>query len=132
MKQYTYYFNDGTTSTVEVTDEMYKELIKWDNLERNNNRANTRRHISISDMNDKTDCLEDPNGDPFDTMMRTAQAEKIQAALDQLTDSQRELVDLVFIQGRKAVDIAEEQGVCFQAISNRLERIRKKLQKLLQ
>lgn len=46
-----------------------------------------------------------------------------------LTDCQRELFEAHFVERKKVTEIAEEQGVCHQAISQRIDRIKIKLQK---
>ena len=63
MKEYTYYFNDGTTSTVEVSDELYEILDMLDKKEENNNRKNTRRHSSYEWLEENGIEIADPNSD---------------------------------------------------------------------
>ena len=46
-------------------------------------------------------------------------------------DCQRELFEMVYIERRKVIDVAEAQQVSQQAITDRLCRIKKKLQKFL-
>lgn len=59
--------------------------------------------------------------------MQQIKSEKFDKALDALTDSQRKLFEAVYYEERKIIDIAAEQGVYQPAISNRLDRIRKKI-----
>ena len=47
MPKYTYKFNDGTTSTVEVSEEHYKLLTNLDKEERTNNRKQRRFGYSV-------------------------------------------------------------------------------------
>ena len=63
--------------------------------------------------------------------MREKQREQLDAAIATLTDSQRELFEMVYIERRKVIDVAEAQQVSQQAITDRLCRIKKKLQKFL-
>ena len=51
------------------------------------------------------------------------------AAIAELTEQQKELAKMVFIEGRAVTEIAAIQGVDKSAISHRLERIYKRLQK---
>ena len=105
MKKYTYYFADGTKSTIEVED-------KWYDIYEGN-------------------AFVDDKADPFENLMREKQREQLDAAIATLTDCQRELFETYFVDGKKVTEIAEEQGVCHQAVSARIERIKRKLQKFL-
>ena len=104
MKKYTYYFADGTKSTIDVEDKWYDILKEMDEAERKS-KYNYDRH-------NKSASLFDYEG-------------------ASLTDSQRELFEMVYIERRKVIDVAEAQQVSQQAITDRLCRIKKKLQKFL-
>lgn len=129
MKTYTYYFVDGTQSEVSATDEMYEILEEMDREERNNNRKNTRRHISISDTNDKNENISDPRGNAYDEIIRRAGEKKFERAMSTLTEKQQELVCKRFDEVKSVGSIAAEEGVDISAISHRLDRIEKKLKK---
>lgn len=49
MKKYIYRFADGTISAVEVDEQTFAVLQEFDKAERNNDRAETRRHISFEE-----------------------------------------------------------------------------------
>ena len=53
------------------------------------------------------------------------------SAMKALSPAQRELVEKVYFEGRSCASIAAEEGVDKSAISHRLERIHKKLKKIL-
>ena len=55
--------------------------------------------------------------------------EKLQAAIKQLTPRQREILQLVYIEGRSKTEVAKKYGVGQSAISHALERIYASLQK---
>ncbi len=73
----------------------------------------------------------DDKAGPFENLMREKQREQLDAAIASLTDCQRELFEMVYIERRKVIDVAEAQQVSQQAITDRLCRIKKKLQKFL-
>lgn len=50
MKKIIYQFADGTQNEVEVSDEFYAQYQEIEKEEKNKNRAETRRHISLSQM----------------------------------------------------------------------------------
>ncbi len=131
---YTYYFADGTKSIVtadEVGQDWIDRLYEMDEEERKKNYNYGRHNYPLSQTDYEGETFAEPNGTPFDELMREEKREKIDAALDTLTDCQRELFDKVFIERKKGIDIAAEQGVSHQAITRRIERVKKKLQKFL-
>lgn len=132
MKTYTYYFADGTKNTIEIEDKWYDILHKMDEDERKARYNYGRRNVPLSGFTFDGERFADPNGDIFIKLMQQIDSEKFDKALDSLTDSQRKLFEAVYYERRKVIDIAAEQGVCQPAISNRLERIRKKIAKNLE
>lgn len=131
MKTYTYYFADGTKNTIEIDDKWYDILHKMDEEERKARYNYGRHNAPLSTFIFDGEKFADPNGDVFIKLMQQIESEKFDKALDLLTDSQRKLFESVYYERRKVIDIAAEQGVCQPAISNRLERIRKKIAKNL-
>lgn len=131
MKQYTYYFADGTKNTIEVEDKWYDILTAMDQEERKKNYNYDRHNYPLSKIDYEGESFYDPNANPFEEMMRESERKKIDEALGTLTEKQRELFGMVFYEGKKVTEIAEEQGVCHQAISARLTRIKEKMQKIL-
>ena len=96
-----------------------------------NNRRETERHIS------RYSCLEsgrdfvDKSFDMDADLDKKAMLQKLREALKTLTPSQQWLVKEVYVKRRSLVDIAKESGVSHVAIIHRLEKIRKKLKKVL-
>lgn len=131
MKKYTYYFEDGTKSEVEVSDELYEKLIEMDKSERRQNYNQARHTVPLSVFTYEGEEFADPNSDLCEKLMKNEETARIQSAISTLTGSQQELVRLVYYDKKKIIDIAAEQGVSQQAISDRLNRIKGKLKKLL-
>lgn len=132
MKNYTYYFADGTKNTIQIDDQWYDILYKMDEDERKARYNYGRHNVPLSAFAFDGEKFADPNGDIFIKFMQQVASEKFDKVLDMLTDSQRKLFEDVYYERRKIIDIAAEQGVCQPAISNRLERIRKKIAKNLE
>ncbi len=131
MKKYTYYFEDGTKREVEVPDELYEKLIEMDDLERKQNYNQARHTVPLSAFTYEGEEFADPYSDLCEKLMKEEETSWIQSAISTLTESQQELVRLVYYDKKKIVDIAVEQGVSQQAISDRLKRIKSKLKILL-
>lgn len=131
MKEYTYYFADGTSSTVEVGIELYDVLKEMDDRERKQKYNYDRHNVSASLFDYEGSAFIDESADPFHKLVQDELKERLNTALGALTACQLELFEMVLIERRKVIDIAKEQGVSQQAITDRMCRIKKKLQKLL-
>lgn len=129
METYTYRFNDGTERTVEVGDELYAVLTQADKRERNANKRETRRHISLDFLNGKGIDFETPNGNPLDSMLADEARRDFEGKLSCLKPSQRELLDM-FLDGKKVTQIAKKLGCSHPTISKRLKVIFGKLKKI--
>lgn len=131
MKEYTYYFGDGTKNTIEVEDEWYDVLKEMDEAERKQKYNYERHNYPLSQVNYEGETFADYSADPFEKVAAKMDRERINDALATLTDCQRALFEKVFIDRKKLTEIAKEEGVCHQAISQRVERIKTKLKKIL-
>ena len=128
MKKYIYRFADGTVSTVEVGEQTFAVLQEFDKAERNNGRAETRRHISFEESGRE---IIDSGTDIENITEEAELLSELKRAISLLTEEQQQLLDAVYYSSRRITDIAEEYGVDKSAISHRLETIYKKLKKIM-
>lgn len=131
MKTYTYYFVDGTSSTVEVSDELFDILTATDKQEENNDRKNTRRHVSLDYMNTFDLDVEAPDSDPYVSLLKKENEAEIRKAIKLLSPTQRNLVEKVFFKEMSLRQIAKEMGVSHQALSKQMAVIYKNLKLFL-
>ena len=129
MKKIIYQFADGTQNEVEVSDEFYAQYQEIEKEEKNKNRAETRRHISLSQMQENgfEPALQEPSLE--ETLIKEEQLDLLRKAMETLTDKQKELVNKVYFENRSIISIAREEGLTDMAIFNRLEKIHKKIKK---
>ncbi len=66
MQKIKYIFADGTTSEIEVTDELYALHLELVQQEKRNHWRETRRHISLNYLSDKGIDIESNAADPLD------------------------------------------------------------------
>ena len=125
-----YGFVTGEVSEVEVDESLGGILLDLDRQQENSDQKETRRHFSLNSM--------DYEGELFASAEDTERAvehredmARLYSAMEALSPSQRELVEKVYFEERKITDIAREEGVDKSAVSHRLERIHKKLKKIL-
>ena len=126
----TYEFVTGEVSEVEVDERLGGMLLDLKRQQDNNDQKETRRHFSLNGMDYEGELFasaEDTEGE----VVRWADMARLYSAMEALSPSQSELVQKVYFEERKITDIAAEEGVDKSAVSHRLERIHKKLKKIL-
>lgn len=132
MQTIKYVFADGTTSEIEVTDEIYALHLQLLQEEKRNHWRETRRHISLNYLSDKGIDIESNAADPLDDCEQRDNEERLHNAIKHLSDKQHELAQKVFYDGMTLTAIAKEKGVSQPAITQQLATVIKKLKKLLQ
>ena len=125
-----YVFVNGEVSEIEVEEALGGLLLELDRQEANNTRAETRRHVSLSELSYEG-SLFDAGIDVQEEVWAQISADALREALQKLPAAQRELIVQVYFQGRRPAEIARTEGVSRQSVSERLQRALKKLQKYL-
>lgn len=130
---YIYYQENGSKTILTpgengVTEANIEILHYLDDVEFNNNRTETRRHLSL----DKSIEENIQYADKFDVeeeVWRKFDNEDLQKVISQLNSKQQELIKAIFFEGIKKSEFAERKGVSHQAISSQLSTVLKKLRK---
>ena len=125
-----YEFVNGEVSEIEVDDSLGELLVDFDRQQYNNDHRETRRHVSLDGMDYEGELFvsaEDTEGE----LLRREDTARLMEAMEALSPSQRELALKVYFNGKSVTSRAAEEGVDKSALSHRLERIHKKLKKLL-
>lgn len=125
-----YVFVNGEVSEIEVEEALGGLLLELDRQEANNARAETRRHVSLSELSYEGGLF-DAGIDVPEAVWAQISADALREALQKLPAAQRELIVQVYFQGRRPAEIARAEGVSRQSVSERLQRALKKLQKYL-
>ena len=131
MQVIIYKFVDGTTNTVEVTEEIYLIHLELLQQEKRNHWRETRRHTSLYYLIENGIDFEDKSADTLAIIIRRENTERVHKALLTLSDKRRDLVHKVYYEEMSNRAIAEQIGVTHTAISQRMKTIRKRLQKQL-
>ncbi|MDD2373417.1 MAG: sigma-70 family RNA polymerase sigma factor [Syntrophomonadaceae bacterium] len=97
-----------------------------DRLEYNNQQTETRRHHSYSNENDKRATLI-ADEDMMDQLLANLEEEAVREAIRSLKPRQQELVLDIFYRGLSMAEVARRDGVRKMAISNRMNKIIKRL-----
>lgn len=125
-----YEFVTGEVFEIEVEDSMGEVLLELDRQEKNNDRRETRRHMSLDGMDFEGDMFRAETDTLREAMGRVDTA-RLMEALDMLSGSQKELLLKVYFKGMRIADIAGAEGVSEAAVRNRLKKIYRKLKKIL-
>ena len=131
MQKIKYTFADGTTSEIEVTDELYALHLQLVQEEKRNHWRETRRHTSLNYLMEMGVDFIDNAADLLTAVELREDDERVHKAIAALSDKQRALLDKVFNQNMSLREIARQTGVSHQALSKQLATIYKKLKKFL-
>lgn len=131
MQKIKYEFADGTTSEIEVTDELYALHLELVQQERRNHWKETRRHISLNYLTENGIDFEDKAADSLSAYLRREDDERIHNAITKLLPEQQALIKKIFYEGKTITEIAKAENVGKSAIANRLTRIYIKIKKFL-
>lgn len=94
-------------------------------------RRETRRHQSLERSMASGFDIIDESTDIEEATLRKIDAEKLRQALQMLEPQQKWLLEQIFVKGKSKVEIARELGVWKTAISNRLQKIYRRIEKFL-
>lgn len=120
----------GEITEVEVDDNLGKAMEQMALDEFNLDRKETRRHIYMSELEEKGRYI--PNDtNPLEDVLKEERIKELMAAIERLKPEQKELLIRVYWNNENQQDIASEKGVSQQAISSRLKTIYKFLKKFL-
>ena len=131
MSKIKYEFADGTTSEIEVTDELYALHLELVQQEKRNHWKETRRHISLNYLTENGIDFEDKAADSLSAYLRREDDERIHNAITKLLPEQQALIKKIFYEGKTITEIAKAENVGKSAIANRLTRIYIKIKKFL-
>jgi RNA polymerase sigma factor (sigma-70 family) len=125
METVIYKFCDGTASAVEVSDELGAAIARIERGTRNGDRRETRRHVPLG----QAAGLADQRVDIEASVIQRGEIEELRAAMETLAPDQRDLIRRVFFEGKTLTAVADECGVSYQAVQNRLNKIFRQLRK---
>jgi len=119
-----YKFVDGTENEVEVSDNLASIIKHLDEKEKNHNRAETRRHNSLEQLakQENTEIF-DKRVDVEAEAIKNIYLSRLRYAIKTLTPNQRKLLREIFLERKSLAKIAIENGVIYQRIQKRLDRI---------
>lgn len=127
----TYEFVTGEKIEIEVNEDIAKVSIEIEKKIYNNNQKESRRHNSIDSMEEAGFQFKDINNSIEVKVEEAEVTDEVKDAIKTLIPNQQDLIEKIFYKDIKIVDIAAYEGVTEAAIRNRLNKIYKKLKKVL-
>ncbi len=114
---------------IEVPEEWGDIILDMDREEKNNNKAESRRHCSLDALDldgDNIPSSEDLEAD----YLEKEELQQLRNAMMQLSPRQQRLIRQVYFEGKKYTVIAAEEGVDRSAIKYATLRAIKKMRKI--
>ena len=131
MSTIKYVFADGTTSEIEVGEEIYALHLQLLQEEKRNHWRETRRHISLYYLMENGVDFTDTAADSLAAVELRENEERIHNAIKHLSDKQQKLLRAVFVESKTITQAAKELGLNKSSISRQLQTIYKKLKKVV-
>lgn len=129
MKEYTYYFANGETKTIEVSDEMYKELTNLDKEEENRKRRERYHEVSLDELEENGNRL---SKDSTEAMIdRIEEINLIKKIYGPLTETQQRRLE-EFADGKTISEIAKDDNTHFTSVEKSIKTAIKKANKFVQ
>jgi DNA-directed RNA polymerase specialized sigma subunit len=127
MKTYNYKFITHEETTIEIEDKWAEILEEIDTKEKKVNRRETRFTLSLNYGEEIGVQFADTKCDILDDLIKQEDKQnftsKIQEAVSKLQTQQQEIVKKIFNENKTLIEVAEEMGVSYQAIQDRLRKI---------
>ena len=126
-----YQFLTGETVEIDVPDHIGEVSIAIERDMLNSNRRETRRHNSLSRMEEAGCQFADASVSVTELLLRNEDNRQLFDAVRHLLPQQQELIWQVFYEEMSLAAIARESGVTEGAVRHRLSKIYKRLQSFL-
>lgn len=132
MQTIKYTFADGTTNTVEVSDDIYAVHLEIAQQEKRLHWRIQKHNVSLSYFTDMGIDFEDKRTEsPLDGYIRKETIASMRKAISMLTPKRQQLIYKVFFLGMSYRAIAKEQDVSHSSISQQMKTVYKHLRKYL-
>ena len=96
------------------------------------NKANSElRRRRYEQFDEKAESIADPNADPELTLQTSQRADRLRKCLTRLSNTHREIIDLVYYHEKSINEVAEIIGVPQNTVKTRMFYARSRLAKLL-
>jgi len=128
--KYEYITSTGKV-VIEVDEQYHDLLVAMDREEYNSDRKHSRRYpISLENAEYEGEWFDDGT-DLIGDLITNESYANLRSALAELTQEQQSLVDQIYFEDKKIIEIARADGVSEAAVRNRLKKIYDRLKNIL-
>lgn len=137
MKKIRYEFITEEIVEIEISDEWGEKLKSVKREQWKLDKREERHSVNFADLDGKEEYFADSKDDPFAMIEEERYRDKadherrIAKAFSELSGSQRELLKALYEDGMTETEYASKLGISQAAVARRLNRIKRKLEKLL-
>ncbi len=138
MKKIRYEFITEEIVEIEISDEWGEKLKSVKREQWKLDKREERHSVNFADLDGKEEYFTDSKDDPFarieEERYRDYKADherRIVKAFSELSVSQRELLKALYEDGMTETEYASKLGISQAAVARRLNRIKRKLEKIL-
>lgn len=125
-----YEFANGEISEVEVSEELGRTLAEITHRAALRDRTETRRHVSLDKLLSLGAQIGDGQPSVEELTEQALDLVALRRAVDQLEPQQKELLRMVYEEGRSCAGISRDEGVNPRTVRERLYRAQEKLKKI--
>lgn len=124
-----YEFVTGEKVEFEVSNDLSNAMLQIERETRNNDRRESRRHQSLSEIQDKADVFIDKNVNIEEDFLKRVEVDKLYEAISKLKPSEQEIIHKLYLDKHPMTltEYATSNNISCTTLRKRLERLRKKL-----
>jgi DNA-directed RNA polymerase specialized sigma24 family protein len=123
---------DGTIVSIETDENFGTVILEFEHEEALNNRAETRRHESLSNF-DKDSKNADLSTDVCEEVFKTFEKDRLYDAISKLKLSEQNLIQKLYLCKNpiSQAEYAKNLGIHEKSMQEKSRRVRRKLEKML-
>lgn len=129
--KYTYRFNNGEVSVIEISDEIADAIAEMERKEKNYERKVRYHCYSLEEREEHGIEHTSTNNEIDELFTDQSKFERVRNAVSHLTPTQKMLLEELVIKGKSQTECASDLGITQGAVSQRFSVIIKKIKNFL-
>lgn len=124
-----YEFVTGEKVEIEVSNDFGTTMLQIETKIKNSNRRESRRHQSLTEIQDSSEVLVDDSVNVEDDFLKTVDFDKLRQAISQLKPQEQELIHRLYLDKHPMTqaEYAKSHNISYTTLRKRTERLRQKL-----
>ncbi len=121
-----YEFIDGKKIEIAVSTELGQVILQFDKEAKNKDKRETRRHQSLSEVQNKSDMLIDKNVNIEENFLKRVEVDKLYEAISKLKPAEQKLIHKLYLDKHPMtqVEYARRKDISKVAMWKKVQRIR--------